>query len=984
MMRRFTLIILTIFLMTTTLTYATDYVLIIGGVGGEKSYYDKFWSATSRFHQLLTQQYGYSPEQITFLFEDQGNLPGLVTGEAKRQPILDVFTQLAEKVKPTDRFILFMIGHASRASDGVKFNLLGRDISQQEYTDSINKINAEQQLLIFGFQYSARVVKDISKTGRIILTSSSAREGYSSQVSFGDLFVDAFSESAADTNSDGAISIFEAFHWMQKRTDEWYEQEGVIQAEHPHLDDNGDGKAVRKDLETSGDGTLADKTFLGKRQLPLQSPLPQEESTAQNVVDEQDDPSHSHKLTPAHEEGEQSEDTEQTGMKGKSSLPYNFISDEDEQTIQAGIANAPHEPAHLDDGAIVLWESEEYDVDENSSHVYSTRRVVKIFNKDGFHLGEVKIPYASGADDVTIHHARTLLPDGSQVELDEEKIVRGITPASATEAGLHVNTRLMYFALPKMTDGCIIDYAYSAQNPPSVMKGEFWRHVHFQIDNPVQYYRLTTHLPKKLTLLFKVDGPTITPTVTENNYTRTYTFEATDVPALRSEPLMPAVSDFAYSISLSTIDSWDKLITWYATLIREQDRSTEEIAQKTEALLKGALTRNEKIRRLYEFVATKIQYAGDERGIWAIKPYPAAEVLEKEWGDCKGKSTLLSTMLRIAGIDSYPVLISAGKESRVIREVPSLSYFNHMILAVDGGKDKDLIWLDPTARTTPFGDFPVGDQNRWTVIINTDAPKVRPGANTTETQVADIEKIDGEKVKERLIADNIYLWQKSPALPADSNKKSTSTHVRVKNDLSVEVTQELWVSGDFNARLRARILNASNRDERVQLLRDALELDERAIVDDLKISDIEQLNKDLKVKITWLCQEYVYEIGGKHILELPVVKHPYAVLLSEENREHPVLIGKSLTLEDDITVDVDAPFTIDAVPESKKQKTDVAAINIKWQLDLNRSRQKAEMKQTIRFHAPLVKANQVTQLTDIVRIASSRSTKRIILTQKPD
>ena len=968
-MRRFTLIILTIFLLTTTIAYATDYVLIIGGVGGEKSYYDKFWSATSRFHQLLTQQYGYSPEQITFLFEDQGNLPGLVTGEAKRQPILDVFTQLAEKVQPTDRFILFMIGHASRASDGVKFNLLGRDISQQEYTDSINKINAEQQLLIFGFQYSARVVRNISKTGRIILTSSSAREGYSSQVSFGDLFVDAFSESAADANSDGAISIFEAFLWMQKRTDEWYEQEGVIQAEHPHLDDNGDGRAVRKDLETSGEGAVADKAFLGRRLTPLPPP---EENTTQNVADEQADPTNLDKLAPGHEEGEEhSEENEQTGMKGKSSLPYNFISDEDEHAIQARIANAPNEPAHLDDGAIVLWESEAYDVDENSSHVYSTRRVVKIFNKDGFHLGEVKIPYTSGADDVTIHHARTVLPDGSQVELDEKKIVRGITPASATEAGLHVNTRLMYFELPKMTDGCIIDYAYSAQNPPSVMKGEFWRHVHFQIDNPIQYYRLTTHLPKKLTLLFKVDGPTMTPTVTENNYTRTYTFETTDVPALRREPLMPAVSDFAYSISLSTIDSWDKLITWYATLIREQDRSTKEIEQKTKELLKGALTRNEKIRRLYEFVATKIQYAGDERGIWAIKPYPAGEVLEKEWGDCKGKSTLLSTMLRIAGIDSYPVLISAGKESRVIRDVPSLSYFNHMILAVDGGKNKDLIWLDPTAHTTPFGDFPVGDQNRWTVIINTDAPK----SNTTETQVVDIEKIDGEQVKERLFA-----FQKSPALPANTNEKRTSTHVRVNKDLSVEVTQELWVSGDFNARLRARILHASNRDERVQLLREALELDERAIVDDLKISEIEQLNKDLKVELTWLCQEYVYEIGGKYILELPVVKHPYAILLSEEDREHPVLIGKSLTLEDNITVDVEAPFKIDAVPEAKKQKTDVAEI----ELNFNKSRQKAEMKQTIRFHAPSVKAEQVTQLTDIVRLASSRSTKRIILTQNPE
>ena len=123
------------------------------------------------------------------------------------------------------------------------------------------------------------------------------------------------------------------------------------------------------------------------------------------------------------------------------------------------------------------------------------------------------------------------------------------------------------------------------------------------------------------------------------------------MPALRREPLMPAVSDFAYSISLSSIDSWDKLIAWYATLIREQDRITKEIEQKTEEILIGALSRQEKIKRLYEFVATTIKYAGDERGIWGIKPYPAAKVLEGEWGDCKGKSTLLSTMLRVAEIE---------------------------------------------------------------------------------------------------------------------------------------------------------------------------------------------------------------------------------------------------------------------------------------------------------------------------------------------
>ncbi|MDE0483555.1 MAG: DUF3857 and transglutaminase domain-containing protein [Candidatus Poribacteria bacterium] len=972
-MRRIIIAILAVFLSVSTTVFATDYVLILGGVGGEKSYYDQFWSATSRFHQLLTQEYGYPADQITFLFEDEGTLPGLVTGEAKREPVLEAFAQLAEKVQPSDRFILFMLGHATRSASGIKFNLSGRDISQQEYTDSINSIRAEQQLLVFGFPYSAGIVQKISESGRIIITSSSSREGYASQAGFGDLFVDVFSEPYADANDDGAISLLEAFIWMQTRVDEWYTQDGAMQAEHPHLDDNGDGRASRKDLEANGEGTLADKTFFGTRRTPLP---PKEESPVENPEEEQDESAVAQTHENGHDHSEAPpEEKEQAEMKGKSSLPYNFISEADEQAIQENIENAPTEPDNPEESAVVLWEAEVHDLDEDGRRVYSTRRVVKIFNEDGHHFGEIRIPYTQDADDVTIHHARTIKPEGTQLELEERKIVRGITPSRYTEAGLNVDTRLMYFELPKVSDGCIIDYAYSTRNPRGAMKGEFWRQVYFQVDVPVQNYRLTTHVPKKTPLFYRVNGTSIEPTVTENNYSRTYTFEAKDVPALRHEPLMPAVSDFAYNISISTIGSWDKLIAWYATLIREQDRITKEIEEKTKEILTGALSRQEKIKRLYEFVATTIKYAGDERGIWGIKPYPAAKVLEGEWGDCKGKSTLLSTMLRVAGIDSYPVLISAGKASGIVPEIPSLAYFNHMILAVDGGKGKDLIWLDPTAQTCAFGDFPVSDQNRWTLIVNTDAPtKDGIGVDTAGTSIQAQEKLDGEKVKNLL-----YAFQKSPALPADSNVRHTKTHVKVKKDLSVEVTHELRVSGDFNARLRARLLGVDYREERIQFLRSTLELDERAKVEHFKISEARRLGPELKINLTWSCKEYLYKMGDQFILELPVIEYPYAELLREEERDHPAVLGKALTFEDQITVDAETPFVIEVVPEPQKLQTDVAEIH----LDYTKSGQKAKMKQAIRFHAPKVEATQISNLTSVVRIASSRSTKRFILTQKP-
>ena len=64
-MHQIPIVILTTLLISTT-AFAADYVLIIGGAAGEKSFYDAFWSATSRFHQLLTDEYGYTSEQDYF------------------------------------------------------------------------------------------------------------------------------------------------------------------------------------------------------------------------------------------------------------------------------------------------------------------------------------------------------------------------------------------------------------------------------------------------------------------------------------------------------------------------------------------------------------------------------------------------------------------------------------------------------------------------------------------------------------------------------------------------------------------------------------------------------------------------------------------------------------------------------------------------------------------------------------------------------
>ena len=751
--------------------------------------------------------------------------------------------------------------------------------------------------------------------------------------------------------------------YTQKRVKTWYENDGSVQSEHPHLDDNGDGIASRKELPNASDGARAQRTYLGKRHSVLVDPV-----SVESDLDHLDD-----EFTQAFNEVDESP-TQRT------SISYNFVSKADEAQIEGLLADAPQADDYPDSGAVVLWETEVMNVNEDSSYIYSTRRIVKIFNDTGHKFGKVSIPYTRGNDDITIHHARTLTPDGRVVDLDQRRIVKNIPPPSAVEAGLFVDARLMHFSMPEMSDDCIIDYAYSSNNRGHLMQGEFWHQVYFQTSVPVLHYRFTIHAPKKKTVYYQINSQPPSaplagvqgegePTITETRYTRTYTFEMRDIPPLRKEAFMPAVEDLAYSINITSLDSWDKLMEWYGTLIREQDYVTPEIEQKTKALLRGAWSRKEKIKRLYEYVATNIDYVGIELGIWAIKPHSAPEIFKEGYGDCKDKTTLLSTMLSAVGIQSYPVLISAGESSRVIREIPSLAYFNHMILAVEENDDGGLIWLDATAETCAFGDLPASDQDRWALIVNPDF-LMKERETMDQGPTSNSEKIGG-------MQGRLYRFAKSPTIGAAVNLKSVETRIQVEDDLSVEVTQTLTVTGAFNTKLRSQ-LKYINPDEQSKFLHGYMELDDRAKLEKVSISKLDAMAEELKIILTWRCEDYLFAIGQQYVLELPLVKHPYAALLSEENRTHPVALGKAVTFADEVSVNLSSLFSVDSVPEDREIHNRVGSIELKY----TKSKRKMVMKQTLRFHRPTVSVNEIHDLKALVRQASNKGTKRVLLIEK--
>ena len=83
------------------------------------------------------------------------------------------------------------------------------------------------------------------------------------------------------------------------------------------------------------------------------------------------------------------------------------------------------------------------------------------------------------------------------------------------------------------------------------------------------------------------------------------------------------------------------------------------------------------MKALAHFVQHDIRYVAIELGIGGWQPHPAADVFTHHYGDCKDKATLLSSMLKQIGVESFYVVINARRGSVTPQMPATVGMFNH-------------------------------------------------------------------------------------------------------------------------------------------------------------------------------------------------------------------------------------------------------------------------------------------------------------------
>jgi len=348
-------------------------------------------------------------------------------------------------------------------------------------------------------------------------------------------------------------------------------------------------------------------------------------------------------------------------------------------------------------------------------------------------FGVLSFGYASANETPHITLVRVHKPDGAAVDTPVDSAIE-MSAEVTRGAPLYSDLKEKHLPVRSLSAGDTLEYEVHTSIDKPEAPGQFWGATHFTAPGSIIVLAeiLILEVPKDKYV--QVWSPNHKPTITENGSIRSYSWNVAQLVAAPK----PAPGDDAAktqgpkdpdedtdgrklpSAAWTTFHNWAEVGGWYKAMAMPRAQPNESLLARANEITRDAKTPEDQVRRIYEFVASKIRYVGIDFGIGRYQPHDAMEVLANQYGDCKDKDTLLEALLRAKGYSTAPVLIGAGIAPVV--DVPSPAVFNHVITTVDLPAGR--IWLDSTPEVAPYRYLSAIIRDQKALIVPSNGPSV--------------------------------------------------------------------------------------------------------------------------------------------------------------------------------------------------------------------------------------------------------------------
>lgn len=398
------------------------------------------------------------------------------------------------------------------------------------------------------------------------------------------------------------------------------------------------------------------------------------------------------------------------------------------------------------------------DEDGSISITFQRTTRIKIFSDAGIEYSQVKIPYQIGYgvdEKVSDVEAATYNYENGKLVKTE------LDPKDIYDEQVSKASYVVKFALPNVKKGSIIEYRYKLTTN-SVFGLPNWR---FQRDIPVIFSYYQVKMIPFYEYVWSLQGDKsnvvtnsyVDPGDQQSHFGVKYNedvhyFEMTNVPAFKDEDYIPAVNDYIMKINfqlskikypngaiVNIIKDWKSLI---GDCLKEDDfgKYLKRSMKLSSRLMdfKKLQEQPEKVRfdSVMDYMKKNFKWNGYENWFATQK---ADQFLSNHSGSAQDINLFTVGMLRSAGLDASPVLISTRKHGTIRYNYPYLHFFNDVIIVTKINGQQVL--SDASSANSLNNRIPVRCINDKGLVVEKDSVKWVPLNRTPLSQTITVNNI---------------------------------------------------------------------------------------------------------------------------------------------------------------------------------------------------------------------------------------------------
>jgi hypothetical protein len=568
------------------------------------------------------------------------------------------------------------------------------------------------------------------------------------------------------------------------------------------------------------------------------------------------------------------------------------------QPVSPEELNMTSEPQSPGAPAIILFR--QVDRDDTNYSEYNYLRI-KILTEEGRKYADIEIPFFKGIQDIHSIKARTIRPEGSIANFDGKVYDKTVVKARG------VKYLAKTFTLPDVQVGSVIEYYYTENWPQYSVYDSRWilsnelftKHAKFSL-NP--------------TLRFAVRWswkglPPGTPEP-KSGGDRIVRLEANNIPAFQTEDFMPPASelksrvDFVYSeegVESDPDKFWKKQGKKLNDKVEDFVGKRKAMEQAVAQIVSPNDLPEAKLQKIYarvqQFRNTSYEVRKSEQEQKREK-YKVINNVEELWklgyGDGIQLSWLYLALVRAAGFEAYPVMVSVRSEYFFNPKLMNPSQLNSNVVAVKlNGKD---IYCDPGTAFAPFAMLPWPETNVQGLRLDKD------GGSWVQTM-----------------------------LPASSDS-------RIVRKASLKLTKD----GTLEGKLSITFTGLEALWRRIEE-RNGDEISRKTFLEDQAKEyipvgiDVELANKpDWASSATDLVAEYDLKVPGwasaagrRALIPVGLFSNTEKHLFEHANRIYPIYFEFPFQKLDDVTIELPLGWQVSSIPPAQKQDARIIAYTLK-------------------------------------------------------